>query len=142
MRYFLTLVVIAIYGGSATYIGISAGAAKVQAKWDAEKFAIATAQRTKEAELRSNMDKLREAYSHETSKLSRTVASLNDRVRSRPTRPAVPASATVGDGAPGCTGAGLYKPDGEFLIRESSRADQIRLALIQCQDAYRAASGQ
>lgn len=118
------------------------GRQTVQAAWDAEKAAIATAQRTKEAELQSNMDKLREAYSHETSKLSRTVAALNDRVRSRPERPAVPASAADGNAGGWCSGPQLYREDAALVISESERADRIRLTLIQCQDAYRAASGQ
>jgi len=100
------------------------------------------AQRTKEAALQANMDKLREEKNRETAKLRRTVAALTDSLRDRPERPAVPASTSAGDGASGCTGAAVYKQDGEFLIRESARADQIRLALIQCQKAYQDASGQ
>jgi len=116
------------------------GRRSVRAQWDAEKAAIVTAQHAKEVELQAGMDKLREAKNRETAKLQRTVAALTDSLRNRPERPAVPTSASTGDGAPGCTGATVYKQDGEFLIRESSRADQLRLALITCQKAYREAA--
>jgi hypothetical protein len=126
----------------AIYQGYEYGRKNVQAQWDSEKSATITAQRTKEAALQANMDKLREEKNRETAKLRRTVAALTDSLRNRPERPDVPASASAGDGASGCTGAAVYKQDGEFLIRESARADQIRLALIQCQKAYQDASGQ
>ncbi len=38
-----------------------------------------------------------------------------------------------------CTGAGLYRPDGEFLAREAARADSIRRQLAVCQAAFDAA---
>lgn len=126
----------------AMIFGYIHGREHVQSEWDAEKAAIVTAQREKEALLQANMDKLREDKRRETAKLRRTVAALTDSLRDRPDRPASGASATVGDGASGCTGAELYKPDGTFLVGESARADQIRLALKACQDAYQAASGQ
>ena len=116
------------------------GAETVQAEWDTEKTAIVTAQRTKEAELQAGMDKLRTEKNRETAKLRSTVAALTDSLRNRPERPSVPASASAGDGTPGCTGAELYKPDGQFLVGESARADQIRLALITCQKAYQDAA--
>lgn len=99
------------------------------------------AQRTKEAELQAGMDKLREDKRRETARLNATVRALTDSLRDRPERPTGAAS-EAGAGSDGCTGARLYKPDGEFLVREAARADQIRLALIQCQKAYQDASGQ
>lgn len=118
------------------------GRRSVQAKWDTEKAATATAQRTKEATLQANMDKLRTEKNNELARLNTTVRRLSDSLRNRPERPAVPASAAVGDGAGGCTGATLYRSDSEFLIGEASRADTLRIALKACQDAYRAASEQ
>lgn len=117
------------------------GRRSVRAQWDAEKASLVTAQRTKEAELQAGMDKLREDKRRETAKLQRTVAALTDSLRNRPERPADPAS-SAGASSAGCTGAELYKPDGNFLVGEAARADQIRLALKACQDAYQAASGQ
>lgn len=124
---------------SAMMFGYIHGRGHVQAEWDSEKAATISAQRDEEAALQASMDKLREEKNRETAKLRRTVAALTDSLRDRPERPAS-APASAGDGASGCTGAELYKPDGEFLVGESARADQIRLALKSCQDAYQAAS--
>lgn len=120
--------------------GTHHGEQVVQAAWDTEKAAIVTAQRNKEAELQASMDKLRTEKNRETAKLARAVAALTDSLRDRPERPSVPASANAGDGASGCTGAELYRQDSQFLVNEATRADQIRLALKSCQDAYQAAS--
>ena len=116
--------------------GYDEGAKRVQAKWDTEKAAIVTAQRDKEAELQSSMDKLREDKNRETAKLSRTVAALTNSLRNRPERPAVPASAAVGDAGGWCSGPQLYREDAAMAISEAERADQIRIALITCQKAY------
>lgn len=124
----------------ALIFGYINGREHVQAEWDSEKAVTVTAQHDKEAALQANMDKLREDKNRETAKLRNTVAALTDSLRNRPERPAVPSSTSAGDGATGCTGAGLYKPDGEFLVGESARADQIRLALITCQKAYQDAA--
>lgn len=124
----------------ALIFGYINGREHVQAEWDSEKAVTVTAQHDKEVALQANMDKLREDKNRETAKLRNTVAALTDSLRNRPERPAVPSSTSAGDGATGCTGAGLYKPDGEFLVGESARADQIRLALITCQKAYQDAA--
>lgn len=143
MTQIVVALALALFSALAGYgYGHQHGSDTVQAKWDKEKADKVTAQRTKEAELQANMDKLREDKSRETAKLRRTVATLTDSLRNRPERPAMPASASAGDGATGCTGAGLYKPDSQFLVWESARANQIRLALINCQKAYREASAE
>jgi hypothetical protein len=140
MQIVVTLV-LALFSLLAGYgYGVKDGAQHVQAKWDKENSDNATAQRDKEAELQASMDKLREDKNRETAKLRRTVAALTDSLRNRPERPAVPEIASAGDGASGCTGAELYKPDGNFLVGEAARADQLRLALKVCQEAYQSAS--
>ncbi len=140
IRLFIAAIIIAVYGVGSFFVGENYGAKAVQAKWDSEKAAAVTAQRDKEAALQASMDKLREEKNRETAKLRRTVAALTDSLRDRPERPSVPASANAGDGASGCTGAELYRQDSQFLVNEATRADQIRLALKSCQDAYQAAS--
>jgi hypothetical protein len=35
-------------------------------------------------------------------------------------------------GGPRCTGAGLFRADGEFLKGQSARADDLRVALKEC----------
>ncbi len=46
-----------------------------------------------------------------------------DRVRNRPERPE--AGATAPEAGSACTGAELFREDGEFLTREAARADKI-----------------
>ena len=132
-----------VLGLLATYrTGYVHGSDMTHAKWDAEKLTLITAQRTKEADLQSNMDTLRKAYTDETSRLATTVHTLTVSMRNRPERPTMPSSASSSPGsAPqGCTGATIYRSDSEFLVRLAERADTIRLALIQCQSAYQEAS--
>ncbi len=135
----LCVVISAFFAGYAQ--GVKDGEQVIRAEWDTEKATIITAQRDKEAGLQAGMDQLRKEKNRETAKLQRTVAALTDSLRNRPERPAVPASSSAGYGATGCTGTTLYRSDSEFLIRLSERADKLRLALIQCQDAYLEASG-
>ena len=123
----------------ALIFGYIHGREQVQAEWDAEKAATVIAQRTKEAALQANMDKLREEKNRETAKLRRTVAALTDSLRDRPERPAVPTSASAGDAGGWCSGPQLYRQDAELALSEAERADRIRLQLIQCQEAYRQA---
>lgn len=72
--------------------------------------------------------------------LDRTVIEL----RKRPARPAapftsaagVPTNPGAGQAAAGCTGAQLYREDGEFLAREAARAETVRRALGSCYAAH------
>ena len=74
---------------------------------------------------------------HDRKTLAADVARLTRSLRDRPERPAdLSASATSGMA---CTGAGLYRADGEFLIGEAARADETRLQLAECRARYDAA---
>lgn len=54
-----------------------------------------------------------------------------DSLRHRPERPAANAQPAPAD-CPCGTGAGLCRPDAEFLAREASRANDIRAGLAAC----------
>ncbi len=72
-------------------------------------------------------------------RLSADLAAALDSLRKRPARPSggdVPASA--GDPV-GCTGAGLFAEDASAALREAARADNVRLQLARCTQAYDAA---
>jgi hypothetical protein len=77
---------------------------------------------------------------HEKNDLQRRVSALANSLRNRPERPATGGDVPTGaaDGV-ACTGAQLYRADGAFLVRESARADQLRIDLAACQAAYDAA---
>lgn len=95
--------------------------------------------RAKESEHAAEIETITQRSAHERQELSDTVARLSRSLQDRPARPAggaVPASASS---AMGCTGAQLYRADGEFLVGESARAEATRLQLAECQARYDAA---
>jgi hypothetical protein len=123
--------------------------ATIQARWDAEKVRTLEAQgeqiliaQIREGELTAQMDKLKRTHRDQTTRIAAAHADLVDSLRDRPDRPSdggVPGAATAGTGpTAGCTGAQLYRPDGEFLAREAARADELRAALGVCAAAYNA----
>lgn len=126
--------------------GIADGRAEVQAQWDADKAArmqaallAAETARQREHDLQQAADKLRRAKDAEILDLGVRVGELRKRLQDRPDRPAsspAVAASSARPGGPGCTGAELYKQDGEFLIREAERADTLRAALRACQAQY------
>lgn len=121
--------------------GYMHGKATVQTDWDSANAQALEEQRDKEAELQSNMDKLRTEKNRELARLNTTVQRLSDSLRSRPDRPLSGAAASARPDSEGCTGAVVYRQDGEFLIGEATRADQLRIALKTCQSAYESAYG-
>lgn len=72
----------------------------------------------------------------ETRALAATVARLVGELRNRPERPAGGAVPAGGADPVACTGAQLYRPDAEFLVWESARANQLRIDLADCQARY------
>lgn len=56
-----------------------------------------------------------------SSKLNVAISKLQH----RPSRNSAPTSATASTAGNSCTGAELYREDGEFLTREAARADKI-----------------
>ena len=73
---------------------------------------------------------------HEKTALFADVARLADSLRKRPERPASGAMPSGAADPVGCTGAQLYRADGEFLAGETARAENLRLQLAACQAAY------
>ena len=127
--------------------GYTAGQTEVQGRWDTERgqqmedqAKRERAARATETALRTQIDRNRKASDEKL----RTIVAARDRdleqLRNRPARPpdpepggAVPANPGA-DGTPaaGCTGAGLYRPDGEFLVREAARAVEVTEHLRAC----------
>jgi hypothetical protein len=89
------------------------------------------------AENQTKMDNLRTDYDALTElkdeEIKRTAAE-RDRIaaslRNRPERMSETAQAACQGG----TGAGLSRPDGEFLVGEATRANELRAQLSACQD--------
>ena len=145
----LVAAVVAAGGALMAYsAGHDAGAAQVQAAWDAERMEALRARaeveasaRKREQELAAQAARQRQELRREITRLEQRHAAVVDSLRDRPDRPAdsgaVPGATSAGaEPAAGCTGAQLYRPDGEFLAGEAARADRLRLALATCIAAY------
>ena len=90
------------------------------------------AERTHTAELTA----LTERTADENRALADSVARLSRSLQDRPARPASGAVPTGAADPVGCTGAGLYRADGEFLAGEAARAQGLRIRLAECQARY------
>jgi hypothetical protein len=122
------------------------GAARVQAAWDNEKTVNADARAkevaanaAKTAALQATIDTQRSQANAQINALNSSLASAIAGLRERPARPNgsdLPQHPSSGEG---CTGAGLYRPDAEFLTREAARAKQLQIRLDQCYGAIDAA---
>lgn len=117
------------------YIAQIAKADAVRAEQRAQAAAEALA---KERAWQAASDKLKETHDAEVRSINTRLHAALAELRKRPTRPpTVVAPVPVAAGSPqGCTGAGLYAQDAEFLVREAARADEIRAAYIQCAAQY------
>lgn len=150
--YFIAGAVIAVaLAGAGGYVkGTAHGKAEVQAAWDQEKARLAeeyakaqAAAREKEQQLQAQADQLREDANAKIRDANERAASLIDSVRKRPERTTTQASTVSGTAgavcpACNCTGATLPRPDAEFLVREATRAEELRLALDHCVRQYEA----
>lgn len=86
--------------------------------------------RAKEHQYQADADKIRKEKDAQINAINGQLADALVSLRSRPSR-----AAETSNG-PNCNGTGLYAEDAEFLIREASRADQIRVALQSCYKQY------
>lgn len=142
------IAVVVIFLAGTHWKAYRTGKAHVQLEWDADTaqrvaaaLAAEQAARAKEQELRDAADKQKEKDRAKIVTLNRAVADALERLHNRPERPIaanVPASAASGASGAGCTGAELYRTDSAFLVRQSERADRLRIALAACQAGYEA----
>lgn len=119
-----------------------AGKAQVRTAWDEQKLVDLVAARAKEQEWQAAADQTTKAKDEQISKINRRLVAALGELRNRPERPAV-----LPENSSACrsgTGAGLYRPDGEFLARLAARADAIaseRDACYTTLDKLRSAPG-
>ena len=143
----LALVAVLVFCGWYAYNAIyDRGAASVQAKWEAEKLATAQASAKVTADALATTKALADAASKrdgetnaQISKLNTSLATAIAGLSNRPARPdsgSVPGAASDGKGQPGCTGAGLYKDDGQFLARYARDTAELQLRLKACYAQY------
>ena len=131
------------------------GRQEVRAEWQADKLARAESTRLllmardkATTQLQVTADKERQALNAKNRSINRDLADALGRLRDRPERPAdrpggVPANPgapTAGPGNGGCTGAGLFRSDSEFLARTFADAARLQSALQSCRADYERAA--
>lgn len=94
------------------------------------------ANRQQERQHAEDLTAINQRSADETRVLATRIADLAAGLLNRPDRPASGAVPKGPADPVGCTGAQLYRPDAAFLVGESARADQLRIALSRCQAAY------
>lgn len=90
------------------------------------------------ASLADAADQTRKAKNVQIAKLNTDLSDALERLRNRPERPRegdLPSDPAAG-AEPSCTGAGLFRPDAEFLIRFATATRKLQLDLGECQAAY------
>lgn len=86
--------------------------------------------RDKEHQYQAAADEIRKAKDAQINAINSQLADALISLRNRPSRTSETSNRQ------NCNGTGLYAEDAEFLIREASRADQIRVALQSCYQQY------
>ena len=86
--------------------------------------------RQKEHQYQAAADEIRKAKDAQINAINNQLADALVSLRNRPSR------TTETGNRQNCNGTGLYAEDAEFLIREATRADQIRIALQSCYQQY------
>jgi hypothetical protein len=154
--WFLLAMLVALLSASGIgyWRGDKAGRAEIQQQWDHEKADLLAKHteavnqaREKEQNWQQAADNIRQEKDREIRNLNARTTALSNVMRQRQDRPSADASNTTqttgsGQVAAGCTGKQLYRPDGEFLVGEAARADEIRAALKQCYSQYEAIRSQ
>jgi len=136
--------------GGAYYKGNQAGQDEVRAEWNLEKLKLQddyikaqNEARKKEQEMQAAADKLRREKDAEIKNINARAIALSNSLHNRQARPnetsQMSDTANSGSGAAGCTGAGLYKSDGEFLVREATAGRLCQAYLRECRAKYDAA---
>lgn len=95
-----------------------------------EQAAQEKAIRSKEHQYQADADKIRKEKDAQIQAINDQLVNAISELRKRPSR------AAEASNGQSCNGTGLYAEDAEFLVREASRADQIRVALQACYNQY------
>jgi hypothetical protein len=86
--------------------------------------------RDKEHQYQASADQIRKEKDAQIKAINTQLVDAVSELRKRPSRAT---KASIGQN---CNGAGLFAEDAEFLVRESARADEIRVALQSCYKQY------
>jgi hypothetical protein len=97
-------------------------------EYKAEEIANA---REKEHQIQDATDQIRKDKDAQINSINNQLANALVELRSRPSR-----TSQISSNGQNGTGSTLFAEDAEFLIREATRADQIRTALGACYKQY------
>ena len=138
-------VVLAVILAGTHWKAYKVGQSDIKAAWSAEKVEQGKQTVRLLENARLETDRLQAAANAQQKAKNVQIAQLDadlsdaiERLRNRPDRPGgadMPAAAGS-EPVAGCTGAELYRADGEFLTRLAARADRQRIELGACQAAY------
>lgn len=95
------------------------------AKWNKEQQELIEKNRGIEKAILTGVLKLEEMKNEEIKNLDTAVNDLRSKLRNRPSRKYVTIYSDNPSTERACTGAELYKEDGEFLIGEAARAERV-----------------
>jgi hypothetical protein len=102
-------------------------------KLDAYKVSQIKIVQEKQQEYQIQSDQIRRSKDAQIEAINSQYVDAISELRKRSSRSQ---AATVGQNSTGTTGATLFAEDAEFLIREATRADKIRIALEACYKQY------
>lgn len=102
-------------------------------KLEAYKVAQIKIVQEKQQEYQTQSDQIRRSKDAQIEAINSQYVDAISELRKRSSRSQ---AATNGQTFPGTTGATLFAEDAEFLIREATRADKIRIALESCYKQY------
>lgn len=97
---------------------------EVNKSWIAKQLEKDIERKATENRIRDEALALEREKNEEIYKLNSVVVDLRNRLRNRPSRETVVYRESPGD-TKACTGAGLFREDGEFLIGEAARAKRV-----------------
>lgn len=148
----LIAAILTVAGWAIHASGLAAGRAEIQAQWDRQRIADASATvqaalhaREREQALQFAADKIRQEKTREIRRLSAAHDAAVRELRDRPGRPAdyLPAAdqAAGAGAAAGCGADQLFRQDAAVALGIARDADIARAALIECRAAYKAAQG-
>ena len=98
---------------------------KMRAEHQQELLIAASQSRKVEQTLEASHISLENIKDKQIETLNTKLAIASSELLKRPTRPATTNSTKAPNPPEACTGVSLYREDGEFLIREAARADQV-----------------
>lgn len=90
--------------------------------------------RSKEQKLQAAVDNERQIKDEEIRIIRSKLDASLYQLRQRSLRPTADSPGT--SDFKGATGSQLYREDGEFLVREAARADEVRAGLKECYSSY------